>query len=259
MQLTREFGIGNWFINPTSGLLAPNPTPLQLNTLQDLNVEFSGKGVELRGQLLYAVDARLADISVKGKFKLGQWSLDQFNQMYFAGTLATGNSGEDNIFPDVPEVVPPSSVSHILTITGVVEDLGVSYASNGSNFDRVTTAPTQGQYEFAVVGGNGQWTFSAADTGTAILVSYVGQGAAATLQIPNNLQGQSPNLELVGWNPVGGQAPSTAFNGIRLYNVVVTGVKPKELKRDGFNLTEVDFMAFCPTGSSVAELIQTQF
>ncbi len=258
MQLTRNFAIGNVFFNPVGGLLPANAAPQQLNTIQDIQVDWSGKGVELRGQLLYAIDARLADVSVKVKFQVGQYSLDMLNVLFFAGTLASGAS-QDTIVPDEAYSVPSVSLSSQLTITGATEDLGVSLASNGSNFDRVLTSPATGQYTFALSAGNGVYTFAAADAGLAILVSYVVPGTAAALQVPNNLQGYSPNFELVGWNPVGGNAPATAYNGFRIFNCVATGLKPLAYKRDGFNMVEVDGLAYCPTGQNVAELIQTNF
>jgi len=260
MQLTRNFAIGNVFLNPVSGLLPADAAPQQLNTIQDISIDWAGKGVELRGQLLYAIDARLADISLKGKFTVGQYSLDMLNVLFFAGTIAQGAS-EDTVVPDSSQIVPPASISFALKIAGVTEDLGVSYQSNGSNFDRVTTGVAQGQYIFSTTTnpGFGTWTFASADAGAEIFVSYIVPGTAAALSIPNNLQGYSPNFELVGWNPVGGQAPSTAFNGFRVFNCVATGMKPITYKRDGFNMVEVDFLAYCPTGQSVAELIQTNF
>lgn len=261
MQLTRNFAIGNAWINPVSGLLPANPTPQQLSTIQDISIDWAGKGVELRGQLLYAIDARLADVSVKGKFSVGQYSLDFLNNIFFAGTQSTGMTGEDTIVADESHNVPSASLSQTITISGVTEDLGVSYQSNGSNFDRVASSPAAGQYTFSTTTapGSGTWVFAAADIALPIYLSYVLPGAGATLQNPNNLQGYSPNFELVSWNPVGGNAPSTAYNGLRLFNCVATGIKPYTYKRDGFNLVEVDFLAYCPTGKVVAELIQTNF
>ena len=84
MQLTRNFAIGHVFFNPVAGLLPANAAPQELNTIQDIAVDWSGKGVELRGQNLYAIDARLADVSVKVKFQVGQYSLDMLNVLFFA-------------------------------------------------------------------------------------------------------------------------------------------------------------------------------
>lgn len=260
MQLTRNFAIGNVFLNPVSGLLPADAAPQQLNTIQDISIDWAGKGVELRGQLLYAIDARLADVSLKGKFTVGQYSLDMLNVLFFAGTLAEGST-QDTVVPDSPQVIPNTSLSFAVKIAGATEDLGVSYQSNGSNFDRVSVGPSTGQYTFSTSTnpGYGTWTFNSAEDGVNIFISYIVPGTAATLSIPNNLQGYSPNFELVGWNPVGGQAPSTAYNGFRVFNCVATGMKPITYKRDGFNMVEVDFLAYCPTGQSVAELIQTNY
>ena len=261
MQFTRNFGIGNVFLNPVGGLLPANAAPQQLSTIQDIAIDWSGKGVELRGQFLYAIDARLADVSLKVKFQVGQYTLDELNVLFFAGTLSTGAS-QDTVVPDEAHTVPPSSVSNKLIISGATEDLGVSLQSNGSNFDRVSSgSPAAGQYKFSLTDtpGSGVWQFNDTDAASPIFVSYVVPGTAAALSIPNNLQGYSPNFELVGWNPVGGDAPASAFNGFRIFNVVATGLKPLTYKRDGFNMVEVDGLAYCPTGQAVGELIQTNF
>jgi hypothetical protein len=251
-QLTKNFAIGNAFINPVGGLLPVNASPFQLNTIQDISVEFTGKVEELRGQLLYAVDARLTDVGVKGKFTVGQWSLDQLNNLFFAGVISDTADGVDNIVPDEAHTVPLSA-PYTIDVTdeaGWSEDLGVSYAANAQSFDRVTPS-IAGQYTVAA----GAYTFDIADAGAQVLISYVNAtGSGSSLYVPNNLQGQSPSFEFVVWNPIGGGV--AGYNGIRLYNCVAQGVKPLTAKNNKFSMNEVDFMAYCPSGDYVGELIR---
>jgi hypothetical protein len=248
--LTKNFAIGYAFVNPNAGLLPTNASPSQLNTIQEASVEFTGKIEELRGQLLYAVDARLTDVTCKGKFSTGQWTLEQLNNVFYAGTLST--SDVDNIVPDEASTVPSSS-PYTITVTegsGFVEDLGVQYADNAQSFDRVTPTAA-GEYS---VGSGGTYTFGVADAGADVLISYIATGTGSSIQATNNLQGQSPQFEFAVWNPIGGGV--TGYNGIRVLACVANGIKPLTAKRNGFAMWEVDWTAFCPTGSYVAELIR---
>lgn len=251
MLFTSKFGIGHIWVTPNGGLQAPNASGVELNTIQDFSVDFSGKGVELRGQFLYPVDARVADINAKGKFKVGEWSLEQLNTLFFGGTIAT--TGNDIPTADEPHTIPSSGpyTVQVTNFTGFVQPLTVAYASDLSNLDEVLSLTAPGQYTVNV--STGTFTFfGGADAGVAVVISYLSTGAGASLTIPNNLQGQSPILGIAAINSADG-------NGILLPNVRVTGMKPVELKMNAFAMCEVDFNVFCPPGASVGQLIQIPF
>lgn len=252
MLYTSTFAIGHVFVVPNGGLQPTNASGTELQVIQDFSVEFVGKGVELRGQYLYAVDARVADISGKGKFKVGQWNLEQLNNLFFSGTLTTNNV-PDMVYADEPHVIanagsPPVPTVTVTNTTGFVQPLTVSYASNGSNLDEVATSPLVGQY---TASAGGVFTFNATDLGNTVNVSYISQGIGSQgeLLIPNNLQGQSPTIGIAGINIIDG-------HGFFFPNCRVTGVKPVNLKNNAFNYNEVDFQVYVPTGQPVGYLIQ---
>src|SRR5208282_1468077 len=101
---------------------------------------FTGKGVELRGQYLYAIDARVTDVSGKGKFKVGEWNLEQLNNLFFAGSITEGTTNEQ-VYADEPHTVPSSSpyTVTVMVPTGFEQPLAVAYASDLSNLDEVVS------------------------------------------------------------------------------------------------------------------------
>lgn len=253
MLLTPKFGIGHVFVAPNGGFQPLNASGTELSTIQDFSVDFAGKEVELRGQFLYAVDARVADISLKGKFKVGEWSIEQLNNLFWAGTL---NSSPEQIVADELGTVitvgsPPTAGTYQVTLhTGFVQILSVAYASNGSNLDEVSGSPLQGQYN--IDNSTGTLTFNDADDGVQILVSYVTAGGlGASVSIPNNLQGQSPVVSIAGINAADG-------NGWLFPNCRVTAIKPLDLKNNAFGMNEVSFSVFCPAGQAVGQIFQQQ-
>jgi hypothetical protein len=253
MQLVDSFAIGNIFINPNAGLLPTGATPFELKTITEISLDYKGKNVELRGQYLVPVDARMADVSFTGKFTIGTFNLNQLNSILFAGSLNTATP--DNIVPDEAHTVPATS-TYTVTVSGsatFIEDLGVSYADNSGQFERVNSVAQAGQYSVSA----GVYTFFSGDASARVLISYVDTvTSGAALTIPNNLQGQSPQFELAAWIPA--SAGSVAgFNGYRFFACRATGAKILSGKNADFNKVEVDFAVYCPVNANVGELIQS--
>jgi hypothetical protein len=251
MLYTFKFAIGRGWATPNGGLQPTNASGTELQTIHNFSIDFAGKGVDQRGQFLYAQDARVADIEAKGKFEVGGWNLEQLNNLFYAGTVTeTGN-----VIPYGDELhTIPSSGPYTVTVTntpGFVQPLTVAYASTLSNFDEVTAGPTAGQYTCNDT--SGQFTFSSADAGEQVLISYVASGTGAALAIPNNLQGQSPVVQLTFVNPADG-------SGIIIPSCRVNSIKPVDLKNNAYDNMQVEFMAFCPFGqTSIATLLQLTF
>jgi len=251
MLYTAKFALGNLFTWPNGGLQPANASGTEFETIQDFSVEFVGKGVELRGQYLYAVDARVTDVSGKGKMKVGDWNVEQLNNLFFAGTVTTGATNEQ-IYADESHVIP-SSGPFTVTVnnpTGFVQPLAVMQATGTSltNFDEVVTPSLKGQYS----NSGATFTFSSADLGGTVLISYIANGTSALLNIPNNLQGQSPVVGMAGFNAADG-------NGYVFPYCRVTGVKPLELTMNKFAMCEVDFQVYAPLGQPVGQIIQASY
>ena len=253
MLYTPKFAIGNIFVYPNGGLTPTGASGTELEVIQDFSVEFAGKGVELRGQQLYPIDARVTDVSGKGKFKVGEWSLEQLNNVFFAGAISlSATTTNEQPYADESHVIP-SSPPYTVTVThatAFVQPLCVLEAVGSSltSFDEVAVVSAAGQYS---VSGS-VFTFDVADAGATVLISYVAGGANASLNIPNNLQGQSPVIGIVGYNAADG-------NGFFFPYCRVTGVKPLELTMNKYAMNEVDFQVFAPLGQPVGQIIQASY
>lgn len=257
MQLTDSFAIGHVYINPTAGLLPANPTPFELETITEISLDYKGKNVELRGQYLVPVDARMADVSISGKFTIGTWNLNQLNNLLFAGTLNIADVDRINAdeFHNPGALSPPEYTFQVTNYASFTEDLGLSYALGatqpGSQLERVESVEEIGQYSYDAE--TGTYTVYTGDSGP-FNVSYIdNNGVGASLSIPNNLQGQSPQFEFVALNSGSG----SGFVGYRFYNCRATGAKLLTGKNNDFNKIEIDFSVYCPVGQNVGELIQT--
>jgi hypothetical protein len=259
MQLVDSFAIGNIFINPNSGLLPANPTPFELKTISEISLDYKGKNVALRGQYLVPVDARIADVEFTGKFTIGTSSLNQLNNLLFAGTLNT--AVVDNIVPDEAatpaEAGSPPSGLFLYQVAGhttFVEDLGVSAQASSAQFERVATSEDVIQAGQYYVDDEGSYSFF---DDTPVFISYVNTvDTGASLSIPNNLQGQSPQFELAAWIPASAGA-TAGYNGYRFFACRATSCKLLAGKNNDFNKWEVDFSVYCPVNAQVGELIQT--
>jgi hypothetical protein len=251
LQIPRV-AIGRAYVFPNGGLQPPDASGIELSVIQNLSCEFSGKGIELRGQQLYPIDARVVDVSGKLKFSVGEWSLEQLNSLFFGSTLTTGAITEQ-IYADEPHTVGAASPPGVVTVdnpVGFEQVLCVANALNGSNLTEIPSGtPAQGQY---TVSSGGGFQFSSADDGLPVLISYISAGTGAQLEIVNNLQAQSPKIGFAYFNAADG-------SGAYLPNVVITGLKPMELKRDAFAMCEVDGQVLCPFGQPVAYLLQSQY
>jgi len=188
-----QFGSALIWINPNSGNLATNPTPVKPYTIASLEIDQSADTKELRGQSQFPDDTARSDIKSTFKFSMGRTDYFLLNQAVYADVTTTGgisvSPNEAHTIPTTPfqvTVAPPSS--------GVFSsDLGVQLASLG-NLTKVASGPTTGQY--SVDPATGIYTFAAADVGLHVLISYsYTLTAGNTYQLNNQVQGYSPQIE----------------------------------------------------------------
>jgi hypothetical protein len=243
--MMKQFGSGAAFGVPTTGNLAPNPTPQQFLSLQDVSLEISGKNVSLMGQNQFPDDVAPGDKKVTGKASFGQFNIDIFNQLFFADTVTTGTIATSYKEPAVVPATSPYTVS-VAQATTFSKDLGVFYASSGVPFQRVTTTPTQGQYNVSA----GVYTFAAADEGAAVIISYnYTASTGRTLTVHNQLQGYGPVFELFLYLPYSGN------NGMHLY-ACRSNKLGMPLKRDGYQIIDFEFEAFANAAGQVYDFFE---
>lgn len=227
----RSFGSGLLFATNT----AANSTPIQFGTLQDVTLDMSRTLKELYGQGQYPVAIGSAQMKISGKAKVGQVNGQLYNDLFFGGSSAAGQTLL--VYNEAGSV--PAVTSYTVTVSGSatwVEDEGVLYANTGLPFKRVASAPTIGQYSVAA----GIYTFAAADASAAVLVSYTKTASAngVTINTGNPLQGVQPVFTMIVSRQYNGQ--QEAF---KLWSCIASKLSLPTKMAD-WGITEIDFSCF---------------
>lgn len=177
------------------------PQPYRFGILQEVSTDFSFESKTLyganqlpvgrgRGKAKLAFSAKSADINAVG-----------FAALHFGVTPTVGVKlpviDESHTIGSTPyevTIAPPSSGTFLT-------DLGVTDTS-GTSFTRVASAPATGQYSLSA----GVYTFAAADTGKAVLISYEYSAASGGVIVPmsNQLMGYSPSFSVMLLNDSNG-------------------------------------------------------
>ena len=248
-----QFGAGQCFGNPIGGNLAgavagttASTQPVRFMTIQDIDVTVDQTLKELKGQYKFPDDVAPADMKITGKIGSGRISVDAYNQLFFADLYT---AGENSITVAAEAHTVPAATPYTVQIappgSGTFElDLGVQYA-NGQPLAKVATVSAVGQYS---VSSAGLYTFDAADASAAILISYNYKLTASghTLAVNNQLMGYGPSWEM--WLA----QPYQGTNGLHLFQCRASKLN-FPLKRDDYELTEIDFEAYPNASGQVME------
>jgi hypothetical protein len=224
-----NFGTGQLFAMPVGG-----GAPLGIGALQDVNVDFQGDVKELYGQFQFPLDVARGKTKITGKASTGQIDVDLYNQIFFGGTTTTGQT--KTAYNEAGTV--PAMTTYTITVTNsahFVMDLRVVYALTGAPLKQVPSGPTIGQYSVAA----GVYTFAAADASAAVLFTYLYTDATSgkTLQLTNNLMGNTPKFQAV---------LSDIYEGKYITLVLYSCTSSKltlPLKQDNYTMPEFDFSA----------------
>lgn len=224
-----------------------NPTPRELATLQEGSVEFSFNVKELMGQFQFPVAVARGAGKVTGKSKFANFNSGALNDLFFDGTIATGERRVAYREAATP-VTNTFTVANGATFTS---DQGVFSTGLGRFMERVAGVPAAGQYS---VGAGGVYTFAAADANPPVLVTY--QYTTATgrvITISNQLLGVQPTFSLV---------LSTRFtqsDGVtRQLNLNLNSCMSSKFsfatKLEDFMVPDFDFQAFADSAGNLGTL-----
>lgn len=234
----RSFGSGLLFAtNNVAG-----STPIQFGTLQDVQLDVSRTLKELYGQNQFALAIAAAQMKITGKAKVGQVNGRLYNDLFFGGTTATGQT---LMVYQEPGTIP-AATTYTVTVANAaswVADEGVLYAATGIPFAKVASAPTIGQYSVAA----GVYTFAAADASAAVLTSYTYTSASSgkTITAGNPLQGVQPTFSIVLTRQYNGLQENTT-----LYQCIASKLSLPTKMAD-WGITEIDFSAFANAAGQV--------
>lgn len=244
-----SFGSGFLYGVPTAGALAPNPTPIQFGTLQDVSLDISGDIKELWGQNRFSDVRAMGKQKITGKAKFGRISGLLLNQLFFGTTPTVGYV--HNIHDEAASI--PATTPYTCTVANSAtfgEDLGVKYSATGKSFQKVGSSPTVGEYSVSA----GVYTFAAADEGVAVLISYsynpASQTSGITVPVVNTPMGNAPQCEVHLYDNFG----SPDQFGIRLYSAIFSKLS-MATKNEDFMVPELDFSAGANAGGQVFDLL----
>jgi hypothetical protein len=159
-------------------------------------VDFSGDIKQLFGQYQFALDVARGKTKVEWKASTGNVDVNAYNQIFFGGTVTTGDELLQAI-NEGPTAIPTTPFQITATHgANFVMDLGVYNATTGLPLKQVASAPATGQYS---VSAAGVYTFAAADVATQVLLNYLWDSATTggSLIVSNQLMGNTPKFQLV--------------------------------------------------------------
>lgn len=204
----QTFGAGRFlgFNNVT------NPTPLRAILPQDMSIDFKRGTKSLFGANQFAAAVAAGEMTITGKVSMGATNARIFTDLMFSDAGVTGQilqaDKEAGTIPTTPFQVTVTNSASWTT------DLGVT-KTDGTIFTRVASAPTTGQYSVAA----GVYTFAAADTTIAVLISYLytAAGVGEKVTLANPLQGPASAFTAVMVFPYG-----TAQDVLTLNNAIAS-------------------------------------
>jgi len=239
------FGTGQLFALPVGG-----GAPLRFGALQDVSVDFNGDIKQLYGQYQYALDVARGRTKIDWKAMTGNIDAAAFNQVFFGGTVVTGNQLVQAI--NEPGTVP-AMTTYTVTVTNAANfqnDLGVYLVSSGAQLVQVPSAPATGQYSVSIAG---VYTFNVAQASAAVLINYMWQQPAVggSLDIGNTLIGTTPKFQLIL-----SQTYSAKVFTLILYSCVAEKLT-LPLKQEDHLIADLSGQAFADATNRVARITTT--
>jgi hypothetical protein len=233
-----------------SGVLIGTPSggsPINFGLAQEVTLNVSTTTKALYGQNNFPVAIGSGTRKMTGKAKLARISGQALGTLFFG--VAPSSGGIQTQFGEVTSAPAVSPFTYTTTYHSTfASDQGVVYASTGLPLKAVATSPSIGQYTVSA----GVYTFSSADAGAAVLISY---NYAVT--------GSGENVAVVS-QPIG---PSITFSANLFASDPTTGKQFSLLlfncvaeklafgtKLEDFAMPELDFQCFANSAGQVCQL-----
>jgi hypothetical protein len=221
--------------------------PRQFGVLQDVQIDFDWSDKELYGQLQFPVAIARGQGKITGKAKFAQILGLLYSDIFFGVTPATGQFAVSQLEAATIPATTPYSVTPA-NAASYNDDLGISYAASGERFNRVTTPSAAGEY--AVNFATGVYTFSSADAGAAVLISYT-YGIATSgnrLTLTNQSMGITPTFKATFYTAYDGRGTALRLNACTANKLSLP------TKLDTWTISELDFTAFADASGTIGYL-----
>ena len=257
-QYRIQFGSGFFYAYPVGNSGgAFTGQPVQLATLQDVDVTFDATIKELRGNLQFPDDTAISDKKITWKSGTGRFDIHAWNNMFFGDSVTSGNGGT-NPGNGVPvdrelQAIPATPGPYTVTVDNAanyLSDLGVLYASTGQPLAPVASGPTQGEY--SVNTSTGVYTFAAADQAVDVLISYRYKVATGNLvKIASHVQGWGPYFGMLLSEPYQ-ELTAGVPNYLELYQCKCNKLT-MPLKRADYLISDLEGEAYSNAAGFVGE------
>jgi hypothetical protein len=212
MGTKQKFGAGVLIATTRTdalGVALAVPQSYRLGILQDISTDFSFEAKLLYGSGQLPVDTGRGKAKLAFSAKTADINATALAALHFGITPVVGVK-----LPliDFAATVPSTPYQVTPTIPGSgtwLSDLGVATAA-GVPLTRVASGPTTGQYSVSA----GVYTFAAADTGVAMLISleYSGATGGIVVAMTNQLMGYSPSFGVILYNDSKGSKLAVRMN-----------------------------------------------
>ncbi len=232
-----------------SGVLIGTPaggSPINFGLAQEVTLNLQTTTKALYGQYNFPVAIGSGTRKMTGKAKMARISGQALGSLFFGLTPSVGvvqtQFGETTAVPSASPYTY-STMNHATFIT----DQGVVYASTSLPLKQVAASPALGQYTVSA----GVYTFSSADAGANLLISYTYTAATSGESIVVNSQLIGPSVtfsaNLFASDPTTGKQFS-----VWLYNCVAEKLS-FGTKVEDFLVPELDFQCFANAAGQVCQ------
>jgi len=237
MATKQKFGVGVLIatsLTNSMGVALAVPQSYRLGILQDISTDFSFEAKPLYGANQLPVDQGRGKAKLSFSAKTADINAAALAALHFGITPVVGVKLPQL---DYAATIPatPFAITPTFPSTGTfLSDLGVMDTS-GNNYTRVASAPTTGQYMMVA----GVYTFAAADTGKAMLISseYTATTGGIIVPMSNQLMGYSPSFSCILYNDSKGSKL-----GLKLTNCQSDKLS-LPFKNEDFAVADFGFMA----------------
>jgi hypothetical protein len=201
------FDVGHLFVTPSVGA-----SPVRVGSLRGVQIDIERSLTLERLAFQVPVKAAHRETRLKGRAKMATINGAIFAELFFGKATTPGSTkGVDGCPQTIPgspyqlQITPPAGGTFYM-------DLGVLFASNAVPQELTRVSGSPGANEYSLSGDT--YTFSSADTGKEILVSYaytVSTGKRLTITNPYWIE--APTFKVAGFIPYGGKQLFMEFPG----------------------------------------------